>query len=145
MVQNEKGVTLIELLAALVIFGIFSTIIWAFFFQSFQANNVEMTKNSLQQEANLIINTLQEVHRNSESYLVVIDADFKTLEITPDSEASYLFNKSGVLYEISSTNSFKSGDRIYPNNFDFPMTLILTSSENNNLQIKIQTVFSKIK
>lgn len=145
MVQNEKGVTLIELLSALVIFGIFSTIIWAFFFQSFQANNVEMTKNSLQQEANLIINTLQEVHRNSESYLIVIDADFKTLEITPDSEASYLFNKSGVLYEISSTNLFESGDRIYPNNFDFPMTLILTSSENNNLQIKIQTVFSKIK
>ncbi len=145
MVQNEKGVTLIELLAALTIFGIFSTIVWAFFFQSFQANNVEMTKNSLQQEANLIINTLQEVHRNSESYLIVIDDDFKTLEITPDSEASYLFNKSGVLYEIFSTNSFESGDRIYPNNFDFPMTLILTSSENNNLQIKIQTVFSKIK
>ncbi|WP_394187596.1 type II secretion system protein J [Paenisporosarcina quisquiliarum] len=145
MVQNEKGVTLIELLAAITIFGIFSTIIWAFFFQSFHANNVELTKNSLQQEANLIINTFQEVHRNSESYLIVIDADFKTLEITPDSEASYLFNKSGVLYEISSTNSFESGDRIYPNNFDFPMTLILTSSENNNLQIKIQTVFSKIK
>ena len=145
MVQNEKGVTLIELLAAITIFGIFSTIIWAFFFQSFQTNNVEMTKNSLQQEANLIINTLQEVHRKSESYLIVIDADFKTLEITPDSEASYLFNKSGVLYEISSTNSFESGDRIYPNNFDFPMTLILTSSENNNLQIKIQTIFSKIK
>lgn len=144
MVQNEKGVTLIELLAALTIFGIFSAIIWAFFFQSFQVNKVEMTKNSLQQEANLIINTLQEVHRNSESYLIVID-DFKTLEITPDSEGSYLFNKSGVLYEISSTNSFESGDRIYPNNFDFPMTLILTSSENNNLQIKIQTVFSKIK
>jgi len=145
MVQNEKGVTLIELLAAITIFGIFSTIIWAFFFQSFQANNVEMTKNSLQQEANLIINTLQEVHRNSESYLIQIDADFKSLEITPDSEASYLFNKSGVLYEISSTNSFESGDRIYPNNFDFPITLILTSSENNNLLIKIQTVFSKIK
>ena len=145
MVQNEKGVTLLELLAALVIFGIFSTILWAFFFQSFQANNTEITKNSLQQEANLIINTLQEVHRKSESYLIVIDADYKSLEITPDSEVGFLFNKSGVLYDITSTNTFESGDRIYPNNLDFPMTLILTSSDNNNLQIKIQTVFSKIK
>jgi prepilin-type N-terminal cleavage/methylation domain-containing protein len=144
MVHNEKGVTLIELLAALVIFGLFSTIIWAFFFQTIQANETEMTKNSLQQEANLIMNTFQEVHRKSESYVVTISENRESLEISTEIDGSFLFNKTGVLYEITA-DSFVSGDQISPAKDNFPLVLTLTAKENNNLYITIETVFSKIK
>jgi len=143
MVKNEKGITLIELLAALVLFGIFSTIIWAFFFQSTEANNIELTKNNLQQEANLIISTIQEVHKKSNSYTVILSED--SLEIDSDTLGTYLFNKPDITYEMVSTTSINSRETIHPKEKDFTITLIVTSKEFVNMQTTIHTVFSRIK
>lgn len=143
MVQNEKGITLIELLATLVLFGIFSTIIWAFFFQSTQANNSELTKNELQQEANLIISTLQEVHKKSSSYKVILSED--SLEVDSDTVGTYIFDKPDFTYEVVSSPPINSSETIHPKEENFTITLILTSKENENIQTTIQTVFSRIK
>lgn len=143
MVQNEKGITLIELLAALVLFGIFSTIIWAFFFQSTQANNIELTKNKLQQEANLIISTLQEVHKKSNLYTVILSED--SLVVDSDTVGTYIFDKPDITYEMVSTPPINSRETIHPKRENFTMTLIVTSKENANIQTTIHTVFSRIK
>ena len=51
---NEKGITLVELLAALALFGVISVLLWNLFFQALNFNDRAVTQNQLQQEANLI-------------------------------------------------------------------------------------------
>lgn len=60
--QNSRGVTLVELLAALAIIGFISVLIWRFFFQTIDYNSYAVTEQTLQQEANVILATLQSQH-----------------------------------------------------------------------------------
>ena len=59
---NEKGITLVELLAALALFGVISVLLWNLFFQALNFNDRAVTQNQLQREANLIVNTIQQLH-----------------------------------------------------------------------------------
>ena len=142
MLTNEKGVTLLELLATLVIFGLFSTIILAVFFQSFKVNDAELMKNSLQQEANLILSTFHEVHRKSDSYTVIIVTGGDSLEIISDFEGTFLFDKPGVVYSLSFLTSGEI--EILPKKTNFTMDLTLKSSDKPDIQTNIQTIFSRI-
>lgn len=60
--RNSRGVTLVELLAALAIIGFISVIVWRFFFQTIDYNSYAVTEQTLQQEANVILATLQSQH-----------------------------------------------------------------------------------
>jgi prepilin-type N-terminal cleavage/methylation domain-containing protein len=135
--KNEKGVTLIELLAALVIFGIFSVIIWGFVIQTSKANDIEMVKQSLQQEANLIVTTFDEVHRKSGIKEVFITED-NTLEILSESGDYSVFNKPDVHYSLPS--EFRK-----PEGKNFSIDLTLTSIKNEHISTSIKTTFTKLK
>lgn len=52
--KNEAGLTLIELLLALSITTTIGILIWSIFFQGFNYSNKAMTKNQMQQEANMV-------------------------------------------------------------------------------------------
>ena len=65
---NQRGITLIELLATLAILSIVSILIWSIFFQGTNYSNKAMTKNQMQQEANIIITNLTKIHQTSDSY-----------------------------------------------------------------------------
>lgn len=65
LLRNEKGITLIELLAAIVIVGFLAVLIWRFFFQTIDYNSYAVTEQILQQEANVILATLQAEHNRS--------------------------------------------------------------------------------
>lgn len=93
---NQKGVTLVELLATLVISGIFATIIWTFLFQTMKTNEVEISKNQLQQEANIILNALNEVHRKSDEYK--IDYSNDEIIITGTNSSQMVFSNPQIDY-----------------------------------------------
>ena len=53
--KNQKGVTLIELLATITILSIIGVIIWNVFIQGTKYSNTAVTKNRLIQESNIVI------------------------------------------------------------------------------------------
>lgn len=68
MMKDEKGLTLVELLATLTLLSLVTGVIWATISIATQFNVGETTSIRLQQEANYIISELQQVHRNCYEY-----------------------------------------------------------------------------
>ncbi|MBR7554439.1 PilW family protein [Allobacillus sp. GCM10007491] len=91
--KNQKGITLVELLAGLVLFFLVSTLIFSIATQAIENYRQTETRSIAQQEANLFINHLISVHRT---------ADFYTL--TRNDDSSYLVTRNGEdSFTISTT------------------------------------------
>ncbi|EGQ22511.1 hypothetical protein HMPREF9372_2838 [Sporosarcina newyorkensis 2681] len=75
MRKKEKGMTLVEVLATLVLLSLIVGIIWTTYFIASKSNVKEMSVLRLQQEANYIIAELQQVHRHCTSYELTITKD----------------------------------------------------------------------
>ncbi|QUG42245.1 type II secretion system protein [Psychrobacillus sp. INOP01] len=131
---DQQGFTLIELLAALVLFTIFGSVIWGLFFQSLKYNDAEVSKNQLQQETNLILSTIQQMHTSST--ITSIESTGSTLLIISD-KGEFPFNKDNVLYQIN--------EPINLPNKEFHLVLTLSSTENSSIQLETETTFSKLK
>ena len=137
---NQKGVTLVELLATLVISGIFATIIWTFLFQTLKTNEVEISKNQLQQEANIILNALDEVHRRSAEYK--IDYSNDEIIITGTNSSQMVFSNPQIDYHLL---PIESGKIITPVHEQLTMTLVLKSKTNKNVNITLKSTFNRLK
>jgi len=145
---NQKGVTLVELLATLVIFGIFSTIIWAFLFQTVKTNEVEISKNQLQQEANIILNALDEVHRNSSEYTIDYNSD--EIIIKPTNLSPIVFSNSQIDYSLIIQINHKelpnaSKITVYPSSKQLNISLVLKSKKNENVNTTLKSTFHRLK
>jgi len=132
---NDRGITLVELLVALVLLGFISIIIWSFFFQALNLNDREVTKNHLQQEANLIVNTIQQLHTKSTITSIVPSNSNRTLTIYYDDRKAVFENKN-ILYIIESPPIVPSKE--------FKFSLTLESSSNASVQFQVETTFSKL-
>lgn len=132
---NEKGITLVELLAALALFGIISVLIWNFFFQALSFNDREVTKNQLQQEANLIINTIQQLH--TKSTITSITNTNNTLTVNYGVDKHEDFDKKNILYILEPSTIIPSKE--------FKFKLTLKSSTNDAVKFQVETTFSKLK
>jgi prepilin-type N-terminal cleavage/methylation domain-containing protein len=67
---NEKGITLVELLAALALVSIVAVLAMTTFNIGVKYNVTETTKTKMQQESNLIVSTLMNVHRTEKCYKI---------------------------------------------------------------------------
>ncbi|MBX0315084.1 prepilin-type N-terminal cleavage/methylation domain-containing protein [Planococcus glaciei] len=81
MKLNQKGVTLVELLAALVLVSIVATIAWTALSIGFKHTAAETSKTQLQQDANLIVTKLTNEHRRNDHYYLKFVSGH--LEINP--------------------------------------------------------------
>lgn len=68
MKANEKGVSLVEVLAVLLLLSMIGAIGWTALNIGIKHNSVETSKTQLQQEANLIVTKLVNEHRRSDHY-----------------------------------------------------------------------------
>lgn len=75
MSKQEDGITLVEVLAALVLLSLVTAIIWSTISIATKFNISETSTLRLQQEANYIIADLQQVHRHCDSYRLTISRD----------------------------------------------------------------------
>lgn len=156
--KNETGVTLMELLAAIIIFMMFGAIVWAFFFQSLKFNEAEVSKQQLKTEANLIINAIQQNHvKKPESYRIsTIDSNSKLVITNIDNGIETIiheFNQPGMKYKLyckKTDDGCLQDDEItylsniYVNNKDFPFRLEISSSTNEKIRYQLETAFSRI-
>ena len=131
---NEKGITLVELLAALALFGVISVLLWNLFFQALNFNDRAVTQNQLQQEANLIVNTIQQIHTK---YTITSITNINdTLTVNYDDNKHEDFDKENIKYLLVPKT-------ISPNK-EFIFDLTLESRANPSIKFNVKTTFSKL-
>lgn len=80
MKLNQKGVSLVELLAALALVSTIAVIAWTALTIGFKHTAVETGKTRLQQEANFIITKLANEHRKNHSYSLIFEGNQLRIE-----------------------------------------------------------------
>lgn len=104
--RNQKGITLVELLAVIVIIGFLTLLIWRIFFQTIDSNSYAVTTQSLQQEANMILSTLQSLHTRDTIKVMYIESGqlYVETDATPDVVTKVkISGRSGVTYQLYSS------------------------------------------
>lgn len=138
MIKNEKGLTLVELLATLVLVSLFSGIVVSMISYSMKFNEIEITKTDLQQEANYVIAELQRIHRLGDPYTLTIKENL--IKVKTDTEKiisdrySYYVDGDFDEVEIEPTT-----ENVYLNEFT------IKNKTNENLKVEISTVISRYK
>lgn len=69
-VSGQKGFTLVELLAVLLLLSMVVALVWTTVLTSMRYNLSETNKLKMQEEANLIITNLQNIHRKCDNYMI---------------------------------------------------------------------------
>ncbi|MDQ0429921.1 prepilin-type N-terminal cleavage/methylation domain-containing protein [Planomicrobium stackebrandtii] len=146
---NEKGITIIELLAALALVSIIAVAAWTAMSIGFKHSVVETSKTHIQQDANLIIVELSNAHRKSDSYSVKFENGQLVLKTCDETgcapferviDKNYDYNGTsinGVVY----TGTVFAEQIILPKEQHHPVNLKLTSGKNS---ISIDTVLTRI-
>lgn len=147
---NEDGVTLVELLAALVLMSIVGAIIWNTVFISMRYSTTETKKLRLQQEANYVITEIQRYHRQCNKYNMTIHEDkisIKNCERDSSNLPDLVINNT---FQYSSSPEFHEDiddpdAQIEPKTSDLSFTLTIKDAEKTNLEVNIHTVISRYK
>lgn len=131
--KNEKGITLVELLAALAILGIIVVVIVSVLSTGTTASNKTATKQQLQQEANLIVEVLRSEYLKSNNHVFNLSIEDE------DGEQILLLDSR----PISQGYTYRFSDTEIDPNFDtkFEMTII----DADGQYYEIDTTFSKLR
>ncbi len=138
--QNQRGITLAELLATIAILSIVGVIIWSVFFQGTKYSNIAVTKNQMQQEANIIISKLTKIHQTAESYSIHSKGGNITVDYKDNNGATHK-----IVFDDSHLDFFtQSMNNVIPNKNDTPLTITVNEKKSNNT-ISIDTVLYRLK
>ncbi|GEM_PF-5692172 len=136
---NQKGITLVELLAVLVLITLVTAIIWTTISISFKHTEVETTKLQLQQEANLVITKLQAAHRKGECYNISISDSTITLNACKGTEVFLRHTSDQFSYGPVMEKD------IEPKEEDLKLPEFTVESKKDHKKLKVPTVISRYK
>lgn len=154
MKLNDKGMTLVELLAALALVSTIAVIAWTTLTIGFKHTTVENNKTHLQQDANLIITSLSNAHRRNDAYSLKFENGQLMIQPCPDIttcdpltdpyeqviEKNYDFNGTvinGILYNGGSFAPIP----VEPKKKNTQLTLSIKELNNS---VTIETTLSRI-
>jgi type II secretory pathway pseudopilin PulG len=137
MIKNEHGITLIEVLGSVVILSLIGSIIWNIFFQGYNFSQEAISKNSMQQEANFIINDLTKIHQTAKQYEITSSGDSIQVTFTKkdDSIHTQKFNHPNM--RISAV--VNPSGQVIPKLLNGDVTLTITIKDSNNLKNEVIT------
>lgn len=135
--SNERGVTLIELLATLAIIGVIMALITSVFINGSKASERNTSNQRLQQEANYIVEVIRKEYLKLESDPVElkINNGDKTLKVND------VLISEGFFYcyeNVCNDISFELKKNVNQN-------FLMTIKENDSLYFEIDTTFSKLR
>ena len=140
---NEKGVTLIELLAALALVSIIAVLAMTTFNIGVKYNVTETKKTTMQQESNLIVSTLMNVHRTEKCYEIENTTTTAiTMKIYDDEQCTTTpsrqieFNQNQFTYELILETG--TPEKINPQETNYSLTLTIKDN-NSSLENSYQT------
>lgn len=135
--RNERGLTLVELLAVLAIIGIIMTLLTSVFINGIKASDRGMTNQKLQQEANYIMETIRKEY-------LELKGDVIELEISPNTlKMNEKVISEGYEYEfkVEEVEVVCDVAICIDRNKSHPIELIITK---DNLFYTIDTTLSKL-
>lgn len=142
--KNDKGITLVELLAALAIIGIISVAIMSVFSNGLNSSERTASRQQLQQEANLIVEQIRASYLENEKSELV-DEEFKVkakndeLIITSIDNTDQKVISKGYVYKVAKNSS--TLEVILDRTAASPFYLEICSSDQC---FEVQTSFSKL-
>ncbi|MBB6445854.1 PilW family protein [Bacillus benzoevorans] len=151
---NQKGITLIELLAVLTIFSIIAGVLYSVFMNGLNYSTKAKDTVLIQQEANYLLNLLKKQHEKDRDYTVKIENN-ETFMILEGETVVISENDSDFLYFICDLDNQgeNSCEKPYAANFSkqinplkepFRMKLMLKSKKDHNLQFEVETILSRL-
>ncbi|MEC1521776.1 prepilin-type N-terminal cleavage/methylation domain-containing protein [Neobacillus niacini] len=150
MNENERGVTLIELLAVVSIISIIGVVIWGVFFQGIQYSQKSFSKNFMIQETNIILTNLIKNHQTVKSYDIenpsckIVIKSRLTADPTVYETVEYSHPKICINLEIKQADGsvIKSKSNIIPSQASGDTTLTIIASDKvdpaNKVSIEAQ-------
>ncbi|MGM0900250.1 MAG: type II secretion system protein [Bacillota bacterium] len=123
--NNEQGISLVEVLVTLTILSIVGILIWQVFFQGYKYSNDAVTKNTLNQETNLIVTKLIRIHQSNDEY--TIKSSNGTIEFL-DSDNNQIIKYSSTKFNYSALL----------NDYELNQQLVNPSDKTQNLNIEIR-------
>lgn len=132
--KNERGLTLVEVLASTVILTLVSILLWNIFSQGTNYSKKAVSKNQIQQEVNIIISSLNSIHKRSTQYSVTVNScDFSIQYTDKNGTKTEVFENSRMCIKLS--NSFANPvDPKTTKKIDIQLII----EENNNPDNKVQ-------
>lgn len=142
--KNEKGITLVELLAALAIMGIIVVVIMSVLSTGASSSERTANRQQLQQEANLIVEQIRASYLENEKsdlindqFIVRVEGD--ELVVTPLEDENKEILSNGYEYRLS--KSSESLEILLDRTKPSPFYLEICS---NDQCFEVQTSFSKL-
>ncbi|WP_312471001.1 type II secretion system protein [Neobacillus sp.] len=149
MNQDERGLTLVEVLATLTILSIVSVIIWSVFFQGYKFSQKAISKNQMQQQTNLLITNLLKIHQSAKAYNIINTNSNCEITVTitnkDNSTRTEIFNHPNMCFKFEIKNAISNP--VFPNKVGNDVRLKLTTSDKNdpNNKIIINTFLYRVK
>ncbi|MED4203172.1 prepilin-type N-terminal cleavage/methylation domain-containing protein [Neobacillus mesonae] len=157
MNHDERGLTLVEVLATLTIFSIVSIIIWSIFFQGVNYSQEATSKNLKLQELNIINTNLTKIHQTSSEY-EILKSGSNNCEITVTSkkrdkthnvdivQPNIIFSHTQICFDfVLDIRGDKSGLTIKPNDNDVSITLTASDKKRPENKVSIKSYLYKMK
>jgi prepilin-type N-terminal cleavage/methylation domain-containing protein len=143
MIRTQRGITLIELLVTLTILSLFGVIIWSVFFQGYKFSQNSISKNTLQQEANILITSLKKTHQTSKEYVINSSSCQVTVNVTKqdNSTQNYVFKNKDLCISLSQNGLIEPKDK--DSSLEINIKIYEINNPNNNFEIN--TILYRLK
>lgn len=144
---NERGITMVELLAALILVSLIVGVSWTALSIGLKYTAVETGKTEIQQDANIFIAKLSSIHRQSDQYEIKFENDQFMIrskdkdgwtDFQPVLDQEYSFDGTSINEVID----FNTAYRIYPKQAHAKLKLSL---KKDNQSIQVQTTLTRIR
>lgn len=162
MRKEERGITLVEVLAALTILSIIGVIIWNTFFQGYQFSQKAISKNFIIQETNLLITNLKQDHQTMKEYEIKTSGTSNCdITITPkingvlQPSQAKVYTNSQICFSIQITiNNINKGsgpvsvkpNSVDPNdNADVELNITASDKKDSENNVNVDTFLYRIK
>ncbi|OIK16959.1 hypothetical protein BIV60_01395 [Bacillus sp. MUM 116] len=141
MIRDERGLTLVELLATITILSIIGIVIWNVFIQGNKVSQKSMSKNSMEQEANLVITNLTSIFQTSKQFQLAssncqISVTFTKQDNTVQTQ---VFTNAQLCYSATNISSINPGET------DVNLSITVSDRKDINNQVTISSLLYRLK
>lgn len=103
LIHNERGLTLVEVLATLTILSIIGAVVWNVFFQGIHYTKKAVSQNSIQQEANILTMKLTRIHQTVNEY--ELESSDCEIEVIYEDKPKEKFRSDQMCFSLVVKNS----------------------------------------
>ena len=145
MHKNQTGITLLETLLTIAILFIVGVLIWSTYHQGIKFSNQAISKNQIQQEANLVITNLTMIHQTSTEYTIESDnsCTFTIVATKKTGTEVYKAENSSLCLKASYSDPVRV-DPLTTNNI-FPINLTISDKNDSSNYIVVEIILSRLK